>query len=52
MSTRTRKGGGVAPFALAVVCVLAAPRGVAAYSVLAHQAIIDATWDASIVAAG
>jgi hypothetical protein len=51
MGRRKRRGGGIAPVALALAYVLAAPRVAAAYSVLAHEAIIDAAWDASIVPA-
>ena len=49
MGRRTGKRGGIAPVALALALVLAAPHVAAAYSVLAHEAIIDAAWDASIV---
>lgn len=41
----------VAPLALALALLLASPRDAGAYSALAHEAIIDAAWDASIVPA-
>jgi hypothetical protein len=51
MGRRKGRWGRIAPAALAIACVLATPRVAAAYSVLAHEAIIDAAWDASIVPA-
>jgi len=48
MPARTRRRRLVASFALAVASAIAAPRDASAYSVLAHEAIIDAAWDASI----
>ena len=51
MQPATRRRRSVAPFVLALVCVLGVPRAASAYGVLAHEAIIDAAWDASIVPA-
>ena len=48
---RTGKAAWIPPIVLALAYVLAAPRVADAYSVLTHEAIIDATWDASIVPA-
>lgn len=48
---RTGKPAWIAPVVLALAYVVAAPRAADAYSVLAHEAIIDAAWDASIVPA-
>ena len=48
---RTGKAAWIAPVVLTLAYVLAAPRVADAYSVLAHEAIIDAAWDASIVPA-
>lgn len=41
----------LARFALAIACLFASAVDAAAYSVLAHEAIIDAAWDASILPA-
>src|SRR4026207_1666152 len=54
-SSRMRSGGRglrqAVPVALAVAWTLAAPARAGAYSALAHEAIIDAAWDGSIVPA-
>ena len=47
----TRRRRSVGPFVLALAWILAAPRNASAYGVLAHEAIIDAAWDASILPA-
>jgi Zinc dependent phospholipase C len=47
---RARRWRGLVPGTAALACVLAA-QNVSAYSALAHEAIIDAAWDASIVPA-
>jgi len=48
---RTGKPDWIASLVLTLAYALAAPRAADAYSVLTHEAIIDATWDASIVPA-
>lgn len=47
----TRRRRSVGPFVLALAWILTTPRNASAYGVLAHEAIIDAAWDVSIVPA-
>ena len=51
MRSRARWLRQAVPVALAVAWTLAAPARAGAYSALAHEAIIDAAWDGSIVPA-
>jgi hypothetical protein len=51
MRLRAWRWPAVVPVALAVAWTLASPAPAAAYSALAHEAIIDAAWDGSIVPA-
>jgi hypothetical protein len=51
MRSRARSWRSVVPVALAIACTLAPAAPADAYSALAHEAIIDAAWDGSIVPA-
>ena len=51
MRSRARRWPSVVPVALAILWTLAPATPVSAYSALAHEAIIDAAWEGSIVPA-
>jgi hypothetical protein len=51
MRSRARRWRPIVPVALAIAWALASAAPASAYSALAHEAIIDAVWDASIVPA-
>src|SRR5262245_17466052 len=51
MRSRARSWRSLVPVALALAWTLASAAPAGAYSALAHEAIIDAAWDASIVPA-